>query len=116
MMTPGVPPKDFRKALFSISGGRILVRSDDDLPWRAVRVTLDTESGFFRQRTGDMEPGQVAALSLGGFVDESGKPFGPGIRLKSVWVQARYPDDNPVNELAFPAETFGMPAPSPPGG
>ncbi len=116
MMMPGVPGKTFSKAVFSISGSSMFVRSDDKQPWRAVHITLNTDSGFFRQTTGDMEPGQVRELPLSRFVDGSGRAFGPGIQLKSVWVQARDPNDNPVNELAFPAETFGFQSPVPLGG
>lgn len=105
--------KHFHRAVFSISGDRLFVRSDDTKPWKQVHVTLDTERGYFRQTTGDMEPGQVRDLALTGFVDPSGNAFGPRIRLKSVWIQARDPNDNPVNELAFPAETFGYRSPVP---
>ena len=115
-MMQGVPGKEFSKAVFRISGSSMFVRSDDKQPWRAVHITLNTDSGFFRQTTGDMEPGQVRELPLTRFVDGSRRAFGPGIRLESVWVQARYPNDNPVNELAFPAETFGFQPPVPPGG
>lgn len=117
LMAPTVVPgKDFHKAAFSISGAQLFVRSDDTSPWQRVYITLDTEGGYYHRRAGDMEPGQVLQLPLAGFVDRSGKAFGPGIRLKSVWVQAHYPDGEPVNELAFPAETFGYRSPVPPGG
>ncbi len=106
--------KHFHKAVFSISGDHLFVRSDDVKPWRRVHITLDTEHGYYRQTTGDMEPGQVRELALQTFADESGNVFGPGIRLKSVWIQARDPNDEPVNELAFPAETFGYRSPVPP--
>ena len=107
--------KQFEKAAFSISGGDLFVRSDDANPWQAVHITLDTDNGYFRQTAGDMEPGQVRQLPLKSFVDQSGNPFGPDNRLKSVWVQARYPDGGPVNEMAFPSETFGYQSPIPPG-
>ena len=108
--------KQFEKAAFSISGGDIFVRSDDTNPWQGVNITLDTDHGYFRQTAGDMEPGQVREFALKSFVDQSGNPFGPGNRLKSVWVQGRYPDGGRVNEMAFPAETFGYQSPVPPGG
>jgi hypothetical protein len=108
--------KHFEKAAFSINGADIFVRSDDPNPWQRVSVTLDTDHGYFRQTAGDMEPGQVLQLPLKSFVDRSGTAFGPGVRLRSVWVQARYPDGEPVNELAFPAETFGYKSAVPPGG
>jgi len=108
--------KQFEKAAFSISGGDIFVRSDDTNPWQGVNITLDTDHGYFRQAAGDMEPGQVREFALKSFVDQSGNAFGPDNRLKSVWVQARYPDGGRVNEMAFPAETFGYQSAVPPGG
>lgn len=122
--SPGTSPdsyqkqfiEHFQKAAFSISGGHIFLRNDDTNPWKDVHITLDTDGGYYHQTTGDMEPRQVSELPLTSFTDESGKAFGPGIRMKSVWVQARYPDGQRVNELAFPAETFGYKSPVPPGG
>ncbi len=107
--------KHFEKAAFSISGSDIFVRSDDTNPWQGVNITLDTDHGYFRQTAGDMEPGQVRELLLKNFVDDSGNAFGPNNRLKSVWVQARYSDGGRVNEMAFPAETFGYQSPIPTG-
>ena len=108
-----MPGPDFHRAVFSRSGDQVLVRSDDRAPWRAVQITLDTDAGFFSQKTGDMEPGQTSQLPLTNFVDSGGKRFGSGKPLKSVWVHARYPDGSAVNELAFPAETFGYKPPRP---
>lgn len=100
--------KNFEKAAFSISGTDIFVRSDDTNPWQGVHITLDTESGYYRMTAGDMEPGQVRQLPLKSFVDQSGNAFGPDNRLKSVWIQARYPDGEPVNEMAFPARDLRL--------
>src|SRR5438445_351451 len=87
-----MPGADFHRAVFSQSGDKVRVRSDDRAPWRAVQITLDTEAGFFSQKTGDMAPSQTSQLALADFVDSNGKRFGSGMRLKSVWVHARYPD------------------------
>jgi hypothetical protein len=103
----------FERAAYSISGAHIFVRNDDTNAWKDVHITLDTEGGYYRMTTGDMEPREVRDLALASFTDESGKAFGPGIRMKSVWVQARYPDGQRVNELAFPAETFGYKSAAP---
>jgi hypothetical protein len=108
--------KALEKAAFSISGGDIFVRSNDANPWQDVHITLDTDAGYFRQRAGDMEAGQVRELALKSFVDDSGNAFGPNNRLKSVWIQARYPSGEPVNEMAFPGQTFGYESAVPPGG
>lgn len=107
--------QQFEQAAFSISGGDIFIRSDAAEPWLGVNITLDTDDGYFRRKAGDMEPGQVCELPLRSFVDSSGNAFGAGIRLKSVWVQARHPDGAAVNEMAFPAQTFGFKSPVPPG-
>jgi hypothetical protein len=107
---------DFHKAVYRITGTDILIRNDDSQPWRQVHITLSTDLGYFRQTTGDMEPGETRDLKLAKFTDEELKSFGPGNRLQSVWIQARYPSGKPVNELAFPAATFGYPLPVAPTG
>jgi len=113
MKTPWLPGHDFHKAAFSMSGPDLMLRNDDQEVWHAATVTLDTDHGYFRQRAGEMNAGDVKALPLAKFLGEGGQPPSASIELKSVWVHTTYNDGRVADELAFPAATFGLKPVSP---
>jgi hypothetical protein len=104
------------KASFTMSGNQLMLRNDDQEVWHAATVTLDTDQGFFRQKAGDIPAGEVRVLPLEGFFAQAGKPINAQMQLKSVWVHTTYGDGRVVDEMAFPATSFGLKPVKPPGG
>lgn len=104
-----MPPRfgSIRRADFTVDGGNLVLRNDDSRPWRQPAVTLYTDIGFYRQSTHDMGPGETRILALDEFRERSGRPFDGSAPIKSLWIHAHDANNDPIDELAYPTDTFG---------